>query len=245
MAAEKNTVFVELYDLTITDRDDDRFGRVVTGASLSEDDLINIAVKRRTDLNPATLRASMDILKEVAVEEIANGASVQYGLGYFSLDVKGVFYGDHPVWDPAQHSLRVRTTASSELRQALRNITVKMRGMANVGTYINSVTDVASGEDNTKLTAGGGVNITGERIKITGENSEVGLYLVNQASGVAVKVPTNAILTNEPKKVSFVVPAAITHGDYKIKIATQFSGNTGSPLKEPRTYLFDVVFIVE
>ena len=37
---EKNSVVVELYDLTLTERKDDRFGRVVTSKSLSEDDMI-------------------------------------------------------------------------------------------------------------------------------------------------------------------------------------------------------------
>ncbi len=57
---EKNNVMVELYDLSITERKDDRFGRVVTTKSLNEDDLIKIAVARRTDLNASTLKASID-----------------------------------------------------------------------------------------------------------------------------------------------------------------------------------------
>ncbi|MDR1347563.1 MAG: hypothetical protein LBJ63_03910, partial [Prevotellaceae bacterium] len=56
---EKTSVIVELYDLTITERKDDRFGRVVTSKSLNEDDLIKMAVSRRTDLSPTTLRASL------------------------------------------------------------------------------------------------------------------------------------------------------------------------------------------
>jgi hypothetical protein len=52
MATEKNQVMVELYDLTITERKDDRFGRVVTAKSLNEDDLINIAVSRRAGDSP-------------------------------------------------------------------------------------------------------------------------------------------------------------------------------------------------
>ena len=60
---DNNSVIVDLYDFSITERKDDRFGRVVTTKSLTEDDLINIAVARRTDLNPVTLKASMLIMK--------------------------------------------------------------------------------------------------------------------------------------------------------------------------------------
>ena len=60
---DNNSVIVDLYDFSITERKDDRFDRVVTTKSMTEDDLINIAVARRTDLNPVTLKASMLIMK--------------------------------------------------------------------------------------------------------------------------------------------------------------------------------------
>lgn len=92
---DKNSVIVELYDLTLTPRKDDRFGRVVNTKNLNEDDLVAQAVARRTDLNANTLKASMEILKEIATEQLANGATVRFGLGYFSLVVNGVFIGDN------------------------------------------------------------------------------------------------------------------------------------------------------
>ena len=61
-AADKNLVAVELYDLSISAHKEDRFGRVVNGKSLNEDDLIKIAVRRRTDISPAVFRAVLDIL---------------------------------------------------------------------------------------------------------------------------------------------------------------------------------------
>ncbi|MDR3328882.1 MAG: DUF4469 domain-containing protein, partial [Prevotellaceae bacterium] len=177
MAAEQGNVFVELYDLTLTERVDDRFGRVVTSKSLGEGDLISIAVARRTDLNPTTLRASLDILKEVAVEEITNGASVNFGLGFFALDVKGVFIGDHAHWDPAQHSLHVKATPSAELRQAVKATHVNVRGMASAGAVINAVHDVTTAEENARITPGGGVTLTGAKLKIAGDSPANGICL--------------------------------------------------------------------
>jgi hypothetical protein len=43
---EKNSVFVELYDLGLTERKDDRFGRVVTTKSLTDSDLIKIVTTK-------------------------------------------------------------------------------------------------------------------------------------------------------------------------------------------------------
>ncbi|MDR1225598.1 MAG: DUF4469 domain-containing protein, partial [Prevotellaceae bacterium] len=231
---EKNTVFVELYDLKLSERADDRFGRVVTTKSLREDDLINIAVRRRTDLNATTLRASLDILKEIAIEEIANGASVQFGLGFFSLDVRGIFIGDHAHWNPDVNSLHVKTASGVELRTAIENVHVNVRGMASSGTVINTLIDVMSGGEDARLTPGGGVNLTGSKIKIAGESTENGIRLIDQNSGAETPIPMEMVLVNDPKKVTFIVPHDLPAGDYKLSLTTQFS-NTSTMLKEPRT----------
>ena len=236
----KNSLIVELYDLTITERKDDRFGRVVTTKSINEDDLINTAVSRRTDLNPATLRSSMEILKEIAIEEIANGASVSFGLGYYNVAVNGVFIGDNAKWESSKHSLSVRVTPSAKLRTAVNAATVDVRGMAGIGTIVNSVTDIASGEVNTRLTPGGAVNLTGSKIKIAGDNPANGISLTNQANNVVTVIAVNAIAVNDPSKITFIVPADLAPGDYKLSITTQYS-TAAQTLKEPRTFIFDYI----
>ncbi|MDR1273757.1 MAG: DUF4469 domain-containing protein [Odoribacteraceae bacterium] len=241
---EKNTVIVELYDLKISARTDDRFGRVVTTKSLTESNLIDIAVNQRTDLNPTTLRSALEILKGVAIREIANGASVQFGLGFFSLDVRGIFIGDHAQWNPEVNSLHVKTASSAELREIIKGVHVNVRGMANSGTIINTLIDKTSGEENARLTPGGGVNLTGSKIRIVGDSMENGIRLIEQNSGTETLIPMETVLVNDPKKVTFIVPAYLPAGDYKLSLTTQYA-NSSTLLKEPRTYLFDYVLAVQ
>lgn len=240
---EKNSVIVELYDLTLTERKDDRFGRVVTTRSLTDDDLIAIAVSRRTDLNPTTLKASMDILQGIAIEQIANGASVSFGLGYFSLAVNGVFIGDNATWDSSIHNLSIRVSPTADLRNAVKSSVVNVRGMAASGLFINSATDVASGETNSRLTPGGGMNLTGSKIKIDGDNAANGINLTNQATTNVYSIPLTSLLVNDPSKISFIVPATLVPGDYVLSITTQYS-SPSQMLKEPRTYTFDYILNV-
>ena len=142
---KKNSVFVALYDLAVTDRPDDRSGKVLTTKSLNEEDLYNIAVLRRSDINLSTFRAAFEILSEIALEELANGASVSFGPAHFKLDVKGVFYGDHPTWDSTQHNLTIHATPTAKARETVNNIAVEVLGMAQSGIFINTVTDAATG----------------------------------------------------------------------------------------------------
>ena len=242
-STDKNSVIVELYDLPITERKDDRFGRVVTAKSLNEDDLINLAVLRRTDLNASTLKAAMDILKGIAIEQIANGASVRFGLGYFHLAANEVFIGDNARWDSKLHCHVIKVSPTMELRVAVGNCQVSVRGMAQVGVVINSLMDVSSGEENSRLTPGGGVNLMGSKIKILGDDASVGLKLIEQNTQVETIIPASSILINEPSKVTFIVPADLASGDYKLCITTQFT-NASRMLKEPKNCLFDYVLNV-
>lgn len=240
---EKSSVIVELQDLVLTERKDDRFGRVVTTRSINEDDLVKIAVSRRTDLSATTLKASLEILKQIAIEQIANGASVRFGLGYFNLSVNGVFIGDSARWDSNIHALNVNVTPIAELRETVRATAVEVRGLSASGLAINSLIDVSSGEENKRLTPGGGVNLTGSKIRINGDAQGVGISLINQITNESTTIPANSILTNEPSKISFVVPATLPSGDYKLSLTTQYSAAQTS-LRDARTFLFDYILNV-
>jgi len=240
---EKGSIIVELYDLPLTGRKDDRYGRVVTSKSLTENDLISIAVSRRTDLSATSLQASMNILGDIAIEQIANGASVSFGLGYFNLGVNGVFIGNDARWDNAIHSLSVRVTPSAKLRNSVQACKVDVRGMAVSGAVINVVTDVTSGEVNSRLTPGGGVKLTGTKIKISGDHTLVGIRLTNQATAEVIAIPETALLLNEPKKIIFITPTTLLSGDYRLSITTQYSSPSHA-LKEPRTYDFEYMLNV-
>jgi hypothetical protein len=243
METPNGSVVVELYDLALTQRKDDRFARIITKKSITEDDLIDIAVKRRTDLNASTIRACLNIIRDVAMEEVLNGSSVRFGLSYYQLGVEGVFIGDNAAWDSTQHSLIVNSVPVAELRQKVKATTINLRGMASSGTFINSVTDVTTKLVNSRLTPGGGVNVTGSRIKIAGDSSDIGLSLINQVTNEVVPIPPTALMINEPSKLSFVVPATLPVGDYKLGITTQFS-NSSTILKEIRIYVFDYILNV-
>ncbi|MDR0757953.1 MAG: DUF4469 domain-containing protein [Tannerella sp.] len=232
-------IFVELYELLLTARKDDRSGRAVSTGSMKVDDLIAIASTRRSDINPATMKASYEILHEVALEEVCRSKSVEFGLTHNKIGVEGVFIGDHPTWDSSKNHLFLLSTATAEVRKALKDISVEVLGMSSSGIFINSLTDVTSGEVNTRITPGGGVNLTGSKIRIAGDAPGVGIYLADLKTGSTTAIPATSILVNDPSKITFIVPPDLPSGDYRLSITTQFSSNV--LLNEPRTGVLDYV----
>jgi hypothetical protein len=57
-------------------------------------------------------------------------------------------------------------------------------------------------------------------------------------------IPMTAVPVNEPKKVVFIVPSGLPAGDYKLRLATQYTSG-GKLLKEPRAYLFNCILKAE
>jgi len=240
---EQSSVIVELYDLAFTGRKGGRYGRVVTTRSLNEDDLVNIAVSRGTELDATTLRASLGILNQLAIEQISNGATVKFGPGYFNLKVSGVFTGDNARWDPGIHSLNIHVTPVAEMRNSLKKTSVDVRGLSASGLVINSLVDAASGEENKRLTPGGGVHLRGRKMRIEGEDDGVGISLMNQSTGEVTRIARSSVMVNDPSVISFVVPPTLATGAYKLSLTTQFAA-TNTKLKEARTFLLDYVLNV-
>jgi hypothetical protein len=233
-------IFVELHELLITSRKDDRWGHAVSTGSLKIDDLIAIAVTRRSDINALTMKAVYEILREIAQEEVCSGKSVEFGLTYNRLGVEGVFVGDHAAWDKEKNRLVLVSVPLRDIRREIENIEVEVLGMASSGIFVNTLTDIASNKVNTCITPGGGVKLSGSKMKIVGNTENIGIHLTNISTGAQVAIPIDSIMSNEPKKIVFVVPANLPAGDYRLSITTQFS-NYAKWLKEPRTYIFDCI----
>jgi hypothetical protein len=239
-----DAVIIELHDNPLTERTDDRYGRIVNIASVDTDTLIARALSSGFNGNAASMKATLSAVEAEAIKAVARGEIVNYGLGHVSVDVEGAFIGDAPSWDPAIHHLVARVTPSKPLRQALKSTPVRIRGMAPDSSVISKVTDVATGKVNALLTPGGMANLQGTRIKIVGDAENTGLWLTNQDTQEKIKVPITAIGINDPKWISFVVPLSIPSGSYMLSIATQFAGG-GKNLKEPRTIVLNAVLAVD
>jgi hypothetical protein len=243
MAENKNKVYVELYDAPLTQRKDDRIGRVLSNGSANVDDLIADAVDRGTDISPVILRASYDLLKTSALQRALRAQRVEFGLGITYVESTGTFIGDAAKWDVARNRLIARMLPSKELREALKSADVTVLGMAQVPNMISSVEDVVTGEVNVCLTRGGMAHVYGSKIKITGSDPSVGLKLT-MSIGDVLDIPATAIGINDPSRVSFVVPADLAPDEYTLGIVTQY---TGSPreLKSPRTVTLEYTLQVD
>ena len=239
---KEGKVTAQLYDLYITERKDDYSARIVTRESRSISDLARLAVGKRTDLNINTLISSYNLLKEVAVQQLVDGSNVEFGLGISGLVIGGAFIGESAQFDPAVHTLSVSTVLSADVREALTRVQIKMLGVAKTDPMISKVIDVTTGEVNTTLTPGGGLNLEGLRIRVVGEDPAVGIAFRSVNGDETVKVPMTSLLVNNPSAISLIIPATLEVGEYYLELTTQFSNSNGL-LKSPRTAVYPLPLV--
>jgi hypothetical protein len=177
------------------------------------------------------------IYLEEAAHQLSDGYSINNGWYSIHPKVGGTF--DKP--DDANlqnHIVHFAFRSLKPLRALAARVELVIEGIADVQGYIDQVLNVSIGSIDDSLTPGGMLAVSGHKIKIDGDNPEVGLYLIQQEGGERIPVP-GPLAENSASKVIALIPAALAAGTYRLEIVTQYT--TGSfILKEPRTISYPV-----
>jgi hypothetical protein len=222
----------------LTKDPDDFYAKVISERTLSIDDICDSAVGRG---NAPTTKEAMKINVELFLKEMGyllkDGYSVN--TGYFTVTpyIKGVFKSIKDKFDRVRHSLYFLFGQGEILRKESSEVEVEITGVGEAGIVIVEVVDVKTGSVNDRITPDRNLRIKGSKLKLAGENPNVGVYFVNEATGETVKVEADEIVDNKPSGLMVVVPQ-LKAGLYLVQVTTQFSSGSAL-LKEPRTVTFD------
>ncbi|GHT37067.1 hypothetical protein FACS189435_1260 [Bacteroidia bacterium] len=151
--------------------------------------------------------------------------------------IKGVFNGMHDHFEGERHKVAFDFQTGATLRKVMPVIQVDVTGLADSGLKLLQIEDVASGSMNDQLTPGGILKVFGQKIKLAGDDPDVGIYFVGGTTRARVKVADNQIALNAKSQLVFNVPS-LPDGTYYLEVTTQYS-NAGVDLKAPRTYKFE------
>ena len=225
-----------LYSNFLTDNPDDFTARVVSERSFGVEQICESAVRRGgADIHAAAMQHAVEeFLKEMAYI-LCDGFSVN--TGYFTATplIKGSFDAPNEQFNPGKHSVLFQFNQGEKLRKDLSGIEVQILGVADSGVNIYQVIDVKTGSINDLLTPDRTLKISGHKLRITGDHPTVGVYFINEESGVRVKVEPSDMIVNNPSELIVQIPALPTVR-YTLEAITQFSGAV--PLKSPRTAVF-------
>ena len=227
-----------LYDNVLTENPNDLILRIASESSLSVKDVSQAAVNRGgADISEAAMTHAVNLwLKEMAYQ-LCDGFSVNTGWFTASATVKGVFNSPNEKFNPAKHTILFDFQQGSLLRKELQGVEVQILGIADTSLSVAQVIDVKTGSVNDLITPNRNLRISGSKLKIVGDNSDNGIYFINNVTNERLKVDDTDIVTNNPSELIIVIPP-LTIGEYKLEVVTQYSSSNAA-LKEPRSAVFE------
>ncbi|MDR0536724.1 MAG: DUF4469 domain-containing protein [Tannerellaceae bacterium] len=211
-----------------------------------ETEAIRAEISERTTVNSADTIAVLEALVKIIPEELSKGTPIYLaGIGTFrmGLSSEGVLNpndftvahinGHHVIYTPDVRILHA-------LEALLHFEDSGIRGGESISIYW--VEDKHSEKANEVLTSGKAVRISGQKIKLEGEDSSVGLKLLHVETQQEYPVPMEDIPVNKAKEIIFIVPQTLPQGHYQLRLVTQHSGATTRLSKTPSTYTYEPAF---
>lgn len=241
---KKRSITGNLVANLLTEREDDFTFNVTYVSNRSIDDLCKLAANNKSKFTASELRSAYDELLAQAEEELYSASTVEFGFSNNSLGVDGSFIGPEAKFDRTKNKVNIRCTPRTEFRKKLDEISVIVGHVVEGMPVIIKVTDVFTGEVNTKLSPNNTLNGEGKRTKIVGtEGNTVGFFLINSTDETSTSVPVTSVSRNDPSYFSFIIPQ-LPEGTYYLEIATQYGGNNQTVLKEVRRNRFPYLLTV-
>jgi hypothetical protein len=244
MATILHKIKAHLYDNAPTkDNPNDFIARVSSERSLSVNDICESAAARSgAEISAAAMEHAVNLwLKEMGYR-LCDGFSINTGWFTASAHIKGVFDSPDETFNPEKHTVLFEFHQGSLLRRELESVSVDILGVADSSLGISQVVDVKTGSVNDIITPNRNLRISGHKLKIAGAAEANGIYFISQDTQERTKVDASDIVTNNPSELIIVTPA-LAAGTYQVEVTSQYGGTT--PLKEPRTVVFDKILTVQ
>lgn len=206
------------------------------------EELITRIHDRNPGINDLAVVQAASYLKEEILASLTRGEAVNImDLGTMYLKPVGKFKGDSTSDENIKSSLIVKFTPSTTVKEAVSkaDIDIKKVSYADTGIKIASIRDKITDTRNRYITAGKGVTISGEKLKLDDLPSS-GIYLCPVRSDSRI-VDDEALWTKvtyiescTPSKILFYVPDDLPlDSDYRILVRSSYS--TGKkPLSAPK-----------
>ena len=170
---------------------------------------------------------------EEAIYQLCSGFTINSGYYTIYPNIGGLFGSLNETRDQKKHPISFRVRIGAVLKQLAKVLKIEVEAARTDG-FIDYFTDVYSDTVNYEITGGRNFIITGDKIKLVGDDPECGIYLEMVEDGTRIKVQER-LTQNTPSKIIGTAPMMIASKLYRVVIVTQFNGSNSSVLKNPRT----------
>jgi len=174
----------------------------------------------------------MEEMMDVATEgNIAN-------VGYFSVkaNLKGTFDSINSHFDEKKHKVDFSFTPGVLAHKKAKKLKVEILTTRHKREGITAVYEPNTNNLAYTISSNRNLLIKGYRIKLMGDDPQVGIHLQHTETNEVTTVPKNFIVNNTHGTLLVMLPT-LAPGSYQLMITTQYIGN-GILFAQPRTYKY-------
>lgn len=238
MSTNHRTIKAMLYPNPMKNADGKYLARTTKYSSYDIQSICeSLCSKLGTGLQLETIAYHVKLFLDEMMEKIEDGNKINTGYFTAQAHVKGSFDSLADDFDENKHSVDIVFSAGHFAHKAKKNLKVEIQRTKPYSLRIWTITDLQTKQHTDKLIANRILVMRGDKIKITGDNPSVGLYLRHNETGNEIHFPPTVLFANGDTKLELIVPQ-LAAGSYQLKVTTQYAGN-GKPLAQPRSYTYE------
>jgi len=188
-----------------------------------------------------TLADYVKLFLNETVNQLCGGFAVSTGFYTIYPSIGGTFDSVNDSRNKKKNPVGFKFRVLAPLRKLTESIEIDVTEVAEVNAYIDEYLDCDENQVNSVLIPGNLFTILGNKIKITGDNPECGVYFVPvDDPGGAIKA--TRIAENNNIRITGIVPAGV-NANCRVEIRTQFNGSAITLQRAP--YIIKSDFILE
>lgn len=189
--------------------------------------------KRGSLNNPENMEYYVHLFFEEMAELLAAGYNINTGFFKAAAKINGTFNSSNDEFDSERHKVNFKFSQGNTMRRIATETKAEIMHIIPFNFVIGKVTDCFTDSVSELLTPGRNLIINGVKIKLIGDDPNVGVYFINESTAERTKVPANEVALNQNNKLIITIPQ-IEKGEYRLEVVTQYSGG-GTPLTKPRS----------
>lgn len=205
----------------------DHYARVTRNTVTLENIIADIISENR-GLDPYMIQHSATLLQQQILKQLRQGKCVNIlDLGVLYIAMKGAIKGDKPAASDLPAFL-VKFTPSQLTNEAVENLVVDKIVISDTSPQISIITNQWTSEENTSISMGKTCKITGNRLKLGGDEYFIRLYQCDEDGNIFsesdfLEIDKSKIIKNTSGELNFYTPEVlIADARYKIRISTMY-----------------------
>lgn len=218
--------------------DENSFIGRVTRNTVSLENLIASISEKNEGVSPYMIQHVANLLGNEMLRACQNGNAVDVlGIGIMYIGIAGIVSGENP-GESSIPGFKICFTPSTKAQEAVDSLKVDKVIIADSSPVFDRIINTFNQNENRILSKGKGVKVTGNRLKLLGEDSGLWFAPLEEDGSVCkdeskwTSVNSETISANKPKSLEFYVPDSLAEGSYCIVLRTRWCSGD-KELKSP------------